>query len=61
MPLIKKKTSEIEIVSDRYSVEIFVDGKSLSSAVYSEPEADGLHLEIDCDGVTYRRYDVAEK
>lgn len=58
MPIEKKETTQIEIVSDLYSVEIFVDGKSLSSAVYPPRTADGLRIDIDCAAVHYSRYAV---
>lgn len=60
MPFVKRKRTEIEIVSDLYSVEIFVDGKALSSTLYPSLNADGLKINIDCGFVQYNRYDVAK-
>lgn len=60
MPYIKRAVTEIEIVSDLCSLEIFVNGKALSSAVYPKHDSDGLHIDVDCAAVEYSRYAVAD-
>lgn len=59
MPYEKSVFNRLEIVVDRFSVEIFADGRALSSVIYPELDADGLELEIDADSFTYRRFDIA--
>ena len=59
MPYEKGVFNRLEIVIDRFSVEIFADGRALSSVIYPELDADGLELELDADGFTYRRFDIA--
>ncbi len=58
MPYRKSETDTVEIVFDLFSVEIFVNGKALSSTLYPDPSADTLELAIDCDGCTYSRYEI---
>ncbi len=60
MPYRRAETDTVEIVFDRFSVEIFVNGKALSSTLYPDPSADGLELEIDCGGCAYSRYEIAK-
>lgn len=60
MPYSDKKTTDIVIVGDEFSVEIFVDGKVLSSLLYPDHDADALELEIDCASCVYSRYEIAE-
>lgn len=59
MPYEKGVFNRLEIVVDRFSVEIFADGRALSSVIYPELDADGLELELDADNFTYRRFDIA--
>lgn len=58
MPFENKPKTHLEIVFDTYSIEIFADGKAMSSVVYPSPESDGLHIEIDCDDAEYHKYTV---
>ena len=58
MPYERGVFNRLEIVSDRFSVEIFADGRALSSVIYPELDADGLELELDADSYTYRRFDI---
>ena len=44
MPLIKKENHEIYFVLDKYSVEIFVDGISLTSSIFPNEEDDLLEI-----------------
>ncbi len=60
MPFDGAAKTEIEIVCDRFSVEIFVNGRALSSAVCTDPDADGLELTLDADASEYLRYDIAD-
>ena len=61
MPYEKSVFNRLEIVVDRFSVEIFADGRALSSVIYPELDADGLELELDADSFTYRRFDIANR
>ena len=56
MPYIKNKEHEIYLVLDEFSVELFVDGKSLTSLIYPEDEDDLLDLNITADKVILHKY-----
>lgn len=58
MPFDGKCRTQITIVFDEFSVEIFVNGKSMTSTVYPPQDADGLELKIDADNCEYVRYDI---
>lgn len=58
MPFDGKKKTEITVVFDEFSIEIFVNGKSLTSTVYPPHNADGLELNVDADTCEYVRYDA---
>ena len=58
MPYIPAEETCIEIVGDRFSLEIFVNGMALSSVVCPPADADGLELELDAERCTYRRFAV---
>lgn len=58
MPYSGKPDTELTFVIDKFSVEIFEDGKTLTSTVYPPLDADGLELEIDCDSCTYTHYEI---
>ncbi len=58
MPYRYAQTDTVEIVFDLFSVEIFVNGKALSSTLYPAPSADGLELTVDCNSCTYTRYEI---
>lgn len=60
MPYEKGVFNRLEIVVDRFSVEIFADGRALSSVIYPEFDADGLELEVDADNFTYRRFYITK-
>ena len=52
MPFANNYETEIFVVMDEFSVEIFADGKSLSSTIYPDFDADGFELEVkakDCN------------
>lgn len=61
MPFSVKNTTEIIIVGDEFSIEIFINGKALSSTIYPDPHADALELELDCASCVYSRYDIVEE
>lgn len=50
--------TEITVVLDEFSVEIFVNGKALSSTVYPDTDADGLELKVKSDKCTVSRFEV---
>lgn len=58
MPFDNCADTEIIVVLDEFSAEIFVNGKSLSSTIYPDPDADGLELEVKADECLLRRFDV---
>lgn len=58
MPFSKKERTEITIVFDEFSIEIFENGKSLSATVYPELDAEDLELFIDADNCTYKREEI---
>lgn len=60
MPLEKLSEHKITVVIDLFSVEIFADGKSLSSVICPDLDADGISLTADADGCVYTRYDVSD-
>lgn len=47
MPYVKNNQSEIYLVLDEFSVEIFVDGISLTSLIYPDIEDDLLEIDIN--------------
>ena len=44
MPYMKKKKDIIYIVMDKYSIELFVNGISMSNVIYPHEESDGLSI-----------------
>ncbi len=58
MPFSAKADTELTVVIDKFSVEIFEDGRALTSTVYPPLEADGLELSLDADCAEYKRWDV---
>lgn len=50
--------TELTVVLDEFSVEIFVNGKALSSTVYPDTDADGLELKVKADKCTVSRFEV---
>ena len=58
MPYKSGQVNNLEIVFDTFSIEIFADGKALSSTIYPELKADGLELETECGECRYSRYEI---
>lgn len=58
MPLDKRDKHLITVVLDTYSVELFADGRALSSVICPEQEADGIEICADAKSLSYVRYDV---
>ena len=61
MPCSNKKEITLTIVMDAFSVEIFEDGRALSSTIYPPEDADGLELTINAKSWQYERADVVLK
>ena len=62
MPYLKNDHHEIYLVLDEFSIEIFVDGKSLTSLIYPDLEDDLLDLNVTADRVVIHKYlDKQEK
>ncbi len=60
LPLDSRQKHTVTVVTDLFSVEIFVDGKALSSAVCPDPDADGIVLHCNADSCRYVRYDLSD-
>lgn len=58
MPFDGKEKTEMTVVFDEFSIEIFVNGRSLTSTVYPPQDADGLELTVRADSCEYIKYDV---
>ncbi len=58
MPFGKKEITELTVVLDEFSVEIFENGKALSSTVYPKENADGILLKVDADECEYVREEI---
>ncbi len=52
------ENTDITIVFDEFSIEIFIDGKSLSSVVYPPTDADELALSVKADACEYTRSEI---
>ncbi len=61
MPFSNKEEVTITIVMDEFSVEIFEDGRALSSTIYPPEGADGLELTVNAENCQYQRADVIIK
>ena len=61
MPFSNKKDVTLTIVMDKFSVEIFEDGKAMSSTIYPPETADGLELTIDAQNCEYVRANILTK
>ena len=61
MPFSGKGETTLTIVMDDYSVEIFEDGRSLTSTIYPPEDADVLELTVNAEHWQYERADVALK
>ena len=58
MPLDNITTHKIVIVLDYFSVEIFADGRALSSAICPSPDSTALHLITTANSCKYTRYTI---
>ncbi len=58
MPRSDGGETELTVVLDRYSVEIFIDGKALSAAIYPPAEADAIELCATADECRYERSEI---
>ena len=58
MPHSGKKETTITIVMDEFSVEIFEDGRALSSTIYPPCGADGIELAVKAEKCQYIRADI---
>ena len=58
MPYSGKKEAELTIVMDDFSVEIFEDGRALSSTIYPTEGADGIGLVVRAESCQYKRSDI---
>lgn len=58
MPFERSEETEIEIVSDQFSLEIFVNGISMSNVICPPLGADGLELSISARSCQYTRYEI---
>ena len=61
MPCSNREEITITIVMDEFSVEIFEDGRALSSTIYPPVDADGLELIVKAGGCQYERADIILK
>lgn len=48
----------LTVVMDRYSVEVFANGRALTSTVYPDADADGIVFEADAEQCTYTRAEL---
>ena len=55
MPLLDDNRVEIEIISDKFSLEFFVNGLSASFSLFPENNSDGLELNITSDKCKYTK------
>ena len=56
MPYINQNHHNIYLILDKYSVEIFVDGMSMTSLIYPSESSDLLHIQIDSGKNIVKRY-----
>lgn len=61
MPFSNKKEITLTIVMDKFSVEIFEDGKAMSSTIYPPETAIDLELTVDAQHCEYERADIITK
>ena len=59
MPYSAKAETILTLVMDEFSVEIFEDGRALSSTIYPPSDADTIELSVKADSCEYRRADIA--
>ena len=58
MPYSPKRETLLTIVMDEFSVEIFEDGRAISSTVYPPADADGIELNVKAEHCQYSRSDI---
>ena len=58
MPFGGKELTELTVVLDEFSVEIFENGKALSSTIYPDLDAEDICLTVDADECTYVRESI---
>jgi len=61
MPHTAKENTELTIVMDKYSVEIFEDGRSLTSTIYPPEDACGFELNVKAENCEYERAEIIKK
>ena len=61
MPYSGNKETTVTIVMDEFSVEIFEDGRVMSSTIYPPHGADGLELCVKAASCQYERADIGKK
>ena len=55
MPIENKKEVEIEIISDEFSLEFFINGKSASFLLYPDKDSDEFIVEIESNKCTIEK------
>lgn len=58
MPFGGGKSTELTVVLDEFSVEIFENGKALSATIYPETDAEDIVLTVDADSCVYVRESI---
>jgi len=61
MPCSNNREITLTIVMDEFSVEIFEDGRALSSTIYPPADADRLEIAVKADSCIYERANVILK
>ena len=61
MPYSGKKEITLTIVMDEFSVEIFEDGRALTSTIYPPEDADNIELLVKAESWHYERADIVLK
>ncbi len=56
MPYVDSKNHIIYLVMDEFSIELFIDGKSMTSLIYPDEEDDLLRLNVSCLKGTITKY-----
>lgn len=58
MPYLKEEITEIIVVSDEFSLEIFINGNAASFQIYPQHKADKLLLECNSEECNYQNYKI---
>ncbi|MBE7087234.1 MAG: glycoside hydrolase family 32 protein [Clostridiales bacterium] len=61
MPFTGNKETEITVVMDLFSLEIFIDGKAMTSTIYPDDDADEIAIEVKSSNCEYERFSVENK